>query len=133
MRPINLETDYETICAWHRGHGWPKAPKEALSSIGFMDENCAGFLYVTNSTIAWTEFVVGNPESDKEARAKSLDDLMEALEAKAKEFGHKILFTSTQNPAYERRLLKHGWKESDKDMRNYIRVIGEPLSEQGVA
>jgi hypothetical protein len=123
MRPFDIDKDYATICAWHRSHGWPELPKDGLSSIGFIDDHCAGFLYTTNSCIAWVEFVVGNPDSDSKIRSKSLDLLFFWLKKEAEKLGFKMLFSSGKNPAYERRLLDHGWVHSDSGVNHYIKSL----------
>lgn len=60
--------DYDVIAPWYTAHGWPQAPHISMlpegTGIIVEDENgpiAAGFLYVTNSPIAFFEWLVTKP------------------------------------------------------------------------
>lgn len=61
----------------------------------------AGFVYITNSEVAWVEFVVSNFEvKDRELRTQSIEFLIKQLAITS---GKKYLFSSVKNP----HLIKH--------------------------
>lgn len=61
----------------------------------------AGFIYITNSEVAWLEFVVANFEiKDRELRKQAIELLIKQL---ALTSGKKYLFSSIKNP----NLIKH--------------------------
>lgn len=61
----------------------------------------AGFVYITNSEVAWVEYIVANFEvKDKELRKQSIELLIKQL---ALSSGKKYLFSSLKNP----NLIKH--------------------------
>ena len=61
----------------------------------------AGFVYITNSEVAWVEYIVANFEvKDKELRKQSIEFLIKQL---ALSSGKKYLFSSLKNP----NLIKH--------------------------
>ena len=61
----------------------------------------AGFVYITNSEVAWVEYIVANFEvKDKELRKQSIEFLTKQL---ALSSGKKYLFSSLKNP----NLIKH--------------------------
>ena len=82
---INLieENDYEKFCKWWKFWRWKPIekvllPNNGLGGLKITDENgvdvCVGFLYETNSGIAWIEFIISNPEiKDTEIRSLLTD------------------------------------------------------------
>ena len=61
----------------------------------------AGFVYITNSEVAWVEYIVANFEvKDKELRKQSIEFLIKQL---ALSSGKKYLFSYLKNP----NLIKH--------------------------
>jgi hypothetical protein len=70
--------DYATLVEWWKFWRFVPPtqeilPNNGLSGLVVTDENdnmiCAGFLYATNSPIAWIEFIVSNPNvKDKKIR-----------------------------------------------------------------
>lgn len=67
-REFILEKDYNVIAPWFTSHGWPTAPDATmLSTTGIIAEDEHGpigvaFVYVTNSPIAFLEWVCVRPE-----------------------------------------------------------------------
>lgn len=109
--------DYETVCVWWRKHDWTPVPVSSLPRTGFIvDDLAAGFLYITDTNLTWLEWVVANPEAEKEQRSKAVDAVIEALLDRAKELGFTRVFTSTNNPALEKRFHKHGFGSFDKNV-----------------
>lgn len=61
----------------------------------------AGFVYITNSEVAWVEYIVANFEvKDKELRKQAIEFLIKQLVFSS---GKKYLFSSLKNP----NLIKH--------------------------
>lgn len=60
-------------------------------------EICAGYLFFTNSKMAWIEFIVSNYDYKEKDRKEAICFLINELTniAKSKEF--KIVFTSVKN------------------------------------
>jgi hypothetical protein len=120
--------DYAHVSAWWQAQNWPVIPQEMLPSTGLIVESegeklAAGFLYKTDSKIAWLEFLVGNPESDKMKRRQALDALIQGLCDEARESGFTRIFTSAQHPGLIERYKGHGFMETDKNMTNLVRVV----------
>ena len=107
-RRLTLE-DYATIVKWWASWpDWEPLAQDLLPENGtggiMIERNgipvVAGFLYATNSKIAWMEWIVGNPEERgieggfkvilSIGRSKSLID-------KHKKLGYKV----DDNPSYE--------------------------------
>jgi hypothetical protein len=59
---------YQRVSALWTANNWPIVPAHALPITGrvIMDKDqlvAAGFIYLSNSSIAWLEFVVTNPKA----------------------------------------------------------------------
>lgn len=124
MRFIEIDVDYDMISSWWTGYSFPVVPKESLPKNGLIIEGiCAGFLYCTDSNIAWLEFVVGNPVASKEVRKSGLTELLSGLTGLAKELGYDVLFSSVSHQNLMDRYLEAGFKKTDINMTNFVRVI----------
>lgn len=120
--------DYETLASWWDKHPqWKPVPEEWLPKVGFVVDSdgspiCAGFLYFTNSTIAWLEYIVSDPDSDKETRSEAVDVLINQLTTQAIKVGFKVHFTSVGNPAFQKRLVeKHQYEVGDTNVTQLFR------------
>lgn len=124
IRPYT-DKDYETLAFWWTVHKWPAVPKEALPSTGLVVSGpdgpiCAGFIYQTDSTIAWLEWVVAKPLCDRILRSNALDQLIPALLAEAHKLGKLQVFSSVHHPALLKRYKKFGAIEAENSMTNVI-------------
>lgn len=128
IRSFDLLKDYEDIFNWWTKHNWAPIMPHSLPTTGIVVENdskklCAGFLYRTDSNLCWMEFIISNPDSEKEERDISLDLLISELIIKAEEFNCKVIFSSINHPSLIERYKKHNFVETDKQMTNMIRSI----------
>lgn len=130
MRTVqfNPEIHYNTLIKWWKGHKWVLVPLDSLPDTGlvcfFGDKPvCAGFLYRTNSNIAWLEWLVCDPKADRNYRSACIDKLIKELINLAKEDGYKIIFTSVSNKNLITRLGRHNFEITDNNMNNLIRVV----------
>lgn len=119
-----INSDYWTLASWWNAHNWPCPDQEMLPETGFIVEDvCAGFLYKTDSKIAWLEFIISNPKIEKEKRTQSLDLVISALCEEAKKLGFKVIFTSVQHKKLIQRYENHGFIVADNDMKNMVKRI----------
>lgn len=101
IRPLN-ETDYETIlCKWWSDWGWVVPQKDFLPQDGqgglmVLDGDipvCAGFLYLTNSGVAWVDWIVSSKTYRKKPQRKNaIEWLIVSLENLAKKTGHTYVY-----------------------------------------
>ena len=123
LRPYT-NLDYWTLASWWNTHKWPCPDQEMLPKTGFIvEEICAGFLYKTDSKIAWLEFIISNPVSDKQERNKALDLLIKKLCEEAKNCEFAAVFTSTEHEKLIQRYTDHGFKITDNNMKNMVKRI----------
>jgi hypothetical protein len=98
------EADYGKLCKfwkWWKFSIPPRncLPNNGLGGIKIVDKTgeiiCAGFLYETNSAIAWLEFIVVNPFiKDKKLRYDAQIQLISLLTVEAEEKGFSAVFAS---------------------------------------
>lgn len=101
------ENDYETLVAWWKANRFPAPAQEMLPLNGtggiMVTKNgidiCAGFLYTTNSKIAWLEFIVANFEYRENDRENAIKLLITNLCQIASDVDFKVVFTSVKHPS----------------------------------
>jgi len=57
----------------------------------------AGFLYLTNSKIAWIDWIISNPEYKERDRKQSIELLISSLEEVARQQDYEIIFSVTRS------------------------------------
>ena len=79
-----------------------------MNGIGGLMVECenqpvvAGFLYLTNSKIAWMEWIISDKNYKKRNKKEAIELLINSLEQIAKSTGAEMIFSVSQN----KRLLK---------------------------
>lgn len=112
---INPE-DYDNILVkWWSDWGFQAPPQDFLSDYGLIvyDEDtpvCAGFLYLTNSSVAIINWVISNKEYRKKPdRNDALDELLINLTYLCEKSGYKYIFVQNNNSSLIKRFVKHGF------------------------
>jgi hypothetical protein len=114
--------DLGQINGWLEARGWPVLTESVLPRTGFIvDETAVGFLYKTDSSLCWMEWLVTNPSAPSEHRDKALDGVIEHLTSEAKMWGARAVFTSVSDAGLIERYKKHGFHESETAMTNMIK------------
>ena len=98
LRAIQNQDYEKVLLKWWKDWGWEAPPKDFLPETGIIVSKngvdiCAGFIYLTNSKVALTEFVVSNKEYREKDRGKALDFLLDCLLALAEQNGCSQLET----------------------------------------
>lgn len=120
VRKFDFTTDYDIISKWWTEHGSYAPMLEHLPPTGIMVEiedvpACAGFLYNTDAKICVIEFIVCNPQLDKQRRDETLNRLVIVLRDLAIEYGYTAIYNSTGIPKLVGRLKSAGFVEADKN------------------
>jgi hypothetical protein len=127
------ESDYENILlGWWSDWGWVAPEKDMLPENGtggiiiFCDDVpvCSGFLYTTNSGIAWVEFIVSNKNfTNRSVRLDALNLLINSLSNVAKTAGHKYAYTILKNQSLMNRFKDIGYIKGDSDCFEMIKHL----------
>jgi len=99
------ESDYDTLVTWWKDWKWEAPPRDFLpenGTGGFMVSNndsdiCAGFIYLTNSKIAWIEFIISDKQYKEEDRNEAIQFLINSLSSVAEETGAKYGYAILKN------------------------------------
>ena len=98
---VLTEEDYGTIMEWWTRWEWPVLPRHMLpdnGKSGYMVEKddkliVCGFLYLTNSKIAWLEWIVSNPDYREKDRKQAIELLIKGAENVCKNQGIRYIFS----------------------------------------
>ena len=120
------ESDHAMISEWWKSHSFPVLSKETLPKTGIIIEHgedpvAAGFVYLSDSTVGWVEWIVSNPKANPLVRARAIPILIEELCLAAREKGCKMVITALEHPKLIDRLLKSGYVQGDVGMTHLIR------------
>ncbi len=108
--PYEPELHFEQVLQWLRMRGESASP-EALPKTGYIVPGvAAGFLYRTDSSIAWIDSLVASKERTREERSQALDAIVEALRQEARRAGFKSILGYTLQPVVVDRALRLGWE-----------------------
>jgi len=99
------ESDWETLQTWWKAWGWPEMSKDLMPLDGLggliveKDSKpiAAGFLYLTNAKVAWTEWIISDPNYRGEDRIECLKIVVQGLEDVAVNAGYKIILSVGRN------------------------------------
>lgn len=116
------ENDYDVLCEYWKQWNFPAPPKKCLPNNAqggikiINDEGviiCAGFLYESNSAVAWIEFIISNPNiKDRELRHRSLVELISFLTVEAEEKGFSAVVSSLNNQSLIEKFVEVGYTKS---------------------
>ena len=128
IRKFKTVEDYPTIAKWWVRHSWVPVPIQGLPGTGLVSEIdgkpvAAGWLFLSDSCMAWMEYMVGDPDSKFEDRDKGLDEVVEGLSDVARGLGYKIIMVSVGHKRLIDRYSKHDFKETDLNMVNMTRRL----------
>jgi len=133
IRSFNKQKDFKTLCSWWDDWGLFKHHQDGLSENGIIVSKngvdiCSGFVYSTDSHIAWIEFVTMNKNTTKKQREGVLEKLMDALVDKAKSMGFRLIMGLGTDEQNNKSPLLAKWREKNADivinnLSQYYKVI----------
>jgi len=99
------ESDWNELPSWWKWWRWPDVSRETLPLNGLggimvYKDNiniAAGFLYLSNSNVAWLDWIISNPEYKDKDRKQALELLINTLEEVAKQQGYSVIITITKS------------------------------------
>ncbi len=125
LKPIPFvpELHFEQVRRWYEYHG-EELPLEALPPTGFIIPwKAAGFLYRTDSCMAFIEGLVASTALSREERSQALDAIVLAIIHEARRLGFKSLLGYTGLDAVVKRAERLGFSLVEKD----IQLVAFPL------
>jgi hypothetical protein len=129
--------DYENIlCKWWNDWRWTPPTFDMLPKTAIIISNegidiCAGFLYQTDSSMAWLEYIVSNFEyKKKEKRKEAIEFLINILSELAKDNGYKYIYTSLKSKSLIERYANCGFITGDSNCQEMIKILCQQQQQQ---
>jgi hypothetical protein len=122
IRPLQLE-DYSTLVKWWESYDHIVTPESHMLPEGglggFIVEKegrpmAAGFLYLTNSTVGYVDYLVSDPNYKGKDRFEMITWLIEACSEEAIRQGCRITWAMTTYSGIVRRCDKLGYEVLDE-------------------
>ena len=127
------DTDYEDILVgWWQQWGWEPPQKDFLPNNGkggiivYDDETpvCAGYMYLTNSKVAWVDWIISNKEYTKKPQRKdAIKLLVSALTEICKNTGSKYVYALIKNQSLIGTYEELGYIKGDSYTSEMIKVL----------
>jgi hypothetical protein len=130
IRQLN-ENDYQDILVdWWKDWGWTAPEKDFLPDNGMggyivYDGEipvCAGFIYVTNSRVAWVDWIISNKEY-REKRKQAIGLLVESLTNISKMSGSKYAYALIKNNSLIKTYEDLGYVKGDSYTSEMIKLL----------
>jgi hypothetical protein len=123
------EEDYTIVCEMMSGWGMAALHRRMLSENGIIVSKngvdvCSGWLYQTDSKLAWIEWVVMNKKARKELRVGALDFLYETLFEQARKLGFEVIMSLAHTKSFENKLKNKNFK---KECFTYTSILYKNL------
>lgn len=132
IRPLN-ENDYDTIlCDWWRNWGWEPVERDFLPDNGkgglivFDGEEpvCAGYIYTTNSKVAWVDWIISSESYRKKPqRRDAIKLLIETLTNICRNTGHKYSYALIKTQSLVNIYEDLGYEKGDSYSSEMIKVL----------
>lgn len=126
------EKDFNTINDWYKGWGWPLLDRELLPDNGkegliISDNNIdliAGFVWFTDSKMAFFGYVISNPiKLKKGQRQEAISTLILCAEELCKKVGVKVLVTSSSTRSLIEKHKELNWKSNDRASFELMKIL----------
>jgi hypothetical protein len=127
------DTDYENILVgWWQQWGWEPPQKDFLPNDGkggiivYDDETpvCAGYMYLTNSKVAWVDWIISNKEYTKKPQRKdAIKLLVSALTEICKNTGSKYVYALIKNQSLIGTYEELGYLKGDSYTSEMIKAL----------
>ena len=132
IRPLN-ENDYQEILVdWWIQWNWTAPKKDFLPDDGkggmiIYDGDipiCAGFIYVTNSKVAWVDWIISNKEYKiKDKRRAAIKMLIESLTNISKNTGSKYAYALIKNQSLIKTYEDLGYTKGGSYTNEMIKIL----------
>jgi hypothetical protein len=132
IRQLN-ENDYqEVLVGWWKDWGWIAPQKDFLPDDGMggyivYDGEipiCAGFIYVTNSRVAWVDWIISNKNyREKEKRREAIKTLIDSLTNISKMSGSKYAYALIKNNSLIKTYEDLGYIKGDSYNSEMIKIL----------
>lgn len=119
IKQFKIDEHYEILEGWWKKQDFTPISIPSLSQTGliaYKDNQplASGFLYDTDSAWALIEWIVGNPDSNKDDRREAVGQVIEGLIVFAELKGKKLIHTITKHENLMKTYVDHGFIKADQ-------------------
>lgn len=132
IRPLTYE-DYDDILkVWWADWGWTAPTRDFLPADGtgglmVLDGDepiCAGYMYATNSKVAWVDWIISNKEYRKKPqRGEAIGLLIATLTEISKNTGFKYCYALLKHKSLIETYEQLGYIKGDADASEMIKLL----------
>ena len=132
IRELN-ESDYDDILVgWWKQWKWEAPQRDFLPNDGkggiiVYDEEtpvCAGFMYLTNSKVAWVDWIISNKEYTKKPQRKdAIKLLVSTLTDICKKTGSKYIYALIKNESLINTYKDLGYIQGSTYTKEMIKIL----------
>jgi hypothetical protein len=132
IRELN-ESDYDNILVdWWKQWGWEPPQRDFLPDNGkggiiVYDQDtpiCAGFMYITNSKVAWVDWIISNKEYTKKPHRKdAIKLLVSTLTGICKNTGSKYVYALIKSRHLIETYEQLGYIKGDRYTSEMIKLL----------
>lgn len=131
VRPLN-ENDYDTILkGWWEDWSWQAPSRDFLPDNGkggiiILDGDqpiCAGFMYTTNSKVAWVDWIISSKTYRGEGRKAAISLLVDTLTNICRNTGHKYVYALLKHQSLIGTYEELGYVKGDGYTGEMIKVL----------
>jgi hypothetical protein len=132
IRELN-ESDYDNILVdWWKQWGWEPPQRDFLPDNGkggiiVYDQDtpiCAGFMYITNSKVAWVDWIISNKQYTKKPHRKdAIKLLVSTLTGICKNTGSKYVYALIKSRHLIETYQQLGYIKGDRYTSEMIKLL----------
>ena len=132
IRPLTYEDYDDTLKEWWADWGWTAPTRDFLPDDGegglmVLDGDvpvCAGYMYATNSRVAWVDWIISNKEYRKKPqRSKAISMLIATLTEISKNTGFKYCYALIKHQSLIETYKELGYTKGDEYVGEMIKII----------
>lgn len=94
-------------------------PQNMLCAYNGEGPACIAFLYQTDSSLCWLEWIVADHKRSKEDRALAVEMVISSMKILASALGFSAIFTSSKNQSLNKKLEKK-YQKSDEGVTHFV-------------
>lgn len=132
IRPLTYEDYDETLVGWWAAWGWTAPtrdflPNDGVGGLMVLDGDvpvCAGYMYATNSRVAWVDWIISNKEYRKKPqRSEAISMLIATLTEISKNTGFKYCYALIKHQSLIETYKELGYTKGDEYVGEMIKII----------
>ncbi|MGH2666032.1 hypothetical protein [Flavobacterium sp.] len=127
-----IDSDYDNfLVGWWKQWRWTPPPRDFLpqnGTGGVMVEKegipiVAGFVYLTNSAVAWSEFIISNFEYKEPDRKQAIKIIIQELSEISRQCGAKYIYTVVKNPSLQKMYEEMGFTNGSQKANEMFLIL----------